>query len=239
MESLIGNRVLPLELSGSRYGCQRHPRLLFPSFGYSPLNGPMPFPTKPQLRLQLRNFRRAITAHDQRRAQLALIRQFLSLPNLAQARRVALYVASDGEIDPAYLAQRLINLGIEIYLPWLKSKRADLAFSRYHTGDKLIPNCFGIAQPLPKAQRLTAGEIDILGLPLVGFAPNGNRLGMGGGFYDRALAKLRDRGPVLVGLAHHGQQCTQLPVDPWDIPVDWIATDKKLICSSHIRRFGG
>lgn len=214
-----------------------------PGFYYPPYDSPhtghMPSPTKPQLRSQLRNFRRALTAFDQHRAQLALCRQFLSLPGLTRTRRVALYVASDGEIDPAQLTHHLLDLGIEVYLPWLKSKHAELAFSRYQQGDKLMLNCFGIAQPLPKAHRVAAEEIDILGLPLVGFTPNGNRLGMGGGFYDRALAKLRGRGPVLVGLAHHGQQCSQLPVDPWDVPVDWLATDRQLICCTHIRRFGG
>jgi 5-formyltetrahydrofolate cyclo-ligase len=203
------------------------------------LTASMSLPTKPQLRSHLRHFRRALSVADQAKAGIALCRRIQLLPKLQQSKRVALYMACDGEIDPRFLADQLLDVGIEIYIPWLKSEDTELLFGRYRRGAKLTDNCFGIPQPLPSANRITASELDILALPLVGFEPNGNRLGMGGGYYDRALAKLRGRRPLLVGLAHQGQQCAYLPTDPWDKPLDWIATDAQLICCTHIRRIQG
>ncbi len=74
--------------------------------------------------------------------------------------------------------------------------------------------------------------LDIILLPLVGFDRYGNRLGMGGGFYDRTLARLNHcdmKRPLLIGLAHHCQEVEQLQTQSWDIPLDIIATDKELI----------
>ena len=68
------------------------------------------------------------------------------------------------------------------------------------------------------------------------FDPRGNRLGMGGGFYDRAFARVlraRPLRPRLVGLAHGFQQVDSLPAEPWDIPLDAIATDATLLSFRH------
>ena len=69
-------------------------------------------------------------------------------------------------------------------------------------------------------------------MPLVGFDAAGNRLGMGGGFYDRTLAfmqRVPRPSPVLIGVAHQCQQEAQLPAAAWDIPLQLIVTDKKTI----------
>jgi 5-formyltetrahydrofolate cyclo-ligase len=69
-------------------------------------------------------------------------------------------------------------------------------------------------------------------MPLVAFDEQGNRLGMGGGFYDRTLAYLKyrqhRRKPVLAGLAHEIQKIGQLTTQSWDIPLDCIITENKL-----------
>lgn len=66
-------------------------------------------------------------------------------------------------------------------------------------------------------------------MPLVGFDATGNRLGMGGGFYDRSFAFKRiqpQQRPLLIGLAHSFQQLPQLPVASWDTPVDMVVTER-------------
>tara|TARA_B100000676_G_scaffold253991_1_gene260054 strand:+ start:160 stop:384 length:225 start_codon:yes stop_codon:yes gene_type:complete len=70
----------------------------------------------------------------------------------------------------------------------------------------------------------------MIGLPLVAFDERGNRLGMGGGFYDRTLAFSRRPGhkPALIGCAYAFQEIRMLPAESWDIPLQYIATDQGL-----------
>jgi 5-formyltetrahydrofolate cyclo-ligase len=187
----------------------------------------------------LRAYRRALSPAQQRCAALGLTRSFLRLPALNNANTVALYIAGDGEINPYFLLNRLIRLGKQIYLPRLNTRGSAMVFARYQLGDRLKRSCLGVLQPLPCAPSLSAQTIDIVALPLVGFDSSGNRLGMGGGFYDRTLDFNFASRPVLVGLAHEGQKAESLPADPWDVPLTWIATDQRLIRCTRVRRLKG
>jgi 5-formyltetrahydrofolate cyclo-ligase len=67
-------------------------------------------------------------------------------------------------------------------------------------------------------------------VPLLAFDRAGGRLGYGGGFYDRTLARLQARGPALaVGLAYAGQEMAELPRSPTDRPMDWIVTENETL----------
>ncbi|MDC0524023.1 5-formyltetrahydrofolate cyclo-ligase [Porticoccaceae bacterium] len=77
-------------------------------------------------------------------------------------------------------------------------------------------------------------SLDVLFMPLVGFDRQGNRIGMGGGYYDRALAFMKEQenpSLTLVGLAHSIQEVPQISSQSWDIPLHLIATEKELICA--------
>lgn len=102
-----------------------------------------------------------------------------------------------------------------------------MEFRRYCLGDRLRANQFGILEPSGKRESLPCGELDLILAPLVGFDHLGNRLGMGGGFYDRALLNSQPRllRPQLVGVAHGCQQVTQVPAQRWDKQLNWILTE--------------
>jgi len=92
-------------------------------------------------------------------------------------------------------------------------------------------NQFGIAEPMVSPRYyLRADALDLLLVPLVAFDVNGNRLGMGGGFYDRTLAYLKRRQhwcrPYLLGIAHDFQRVESLKRADWDIPLQAILTNK-------------
>jgi 5-formyltetrahydrofolate cyclo-ligase len=179
-----------------------------------------------ELRRSMRARRRALTSGQQRRAAQLLAQRMVRRPWYIHARGIAAYIAADGEIDPAALIQRALDDGKLVYLPLLRPGNR-LAFGEYRAGDRLRRNRFGIPEPLG-ARRVALNKLDVVLLPLVAFDRHGNRLGMGGGFYDRTFARQRSGGsgmPNLVGLAHGFQQVADLAIQPWDVPVRGVLTD--------------
>ena len=93
----------------------------------------------------------------------------------------------------------------------------------------MIKNIYGIEEPkLIPDQRRNAWSLGLVFLPLVAFDTQGNRMGMGGGYYDRTFSFKKQnkslRGPDLIGLAHEIQKVESLPVENWDIPLSTIIT---------------
>ena len=87
----------------------------------------------------------------------------------------------------------------------------------------MLKNKFGILEPKLNVQNvLPLDELDILFTPLVAFDKQGNRLGMGGGFYDRTLQNWQNASFIPVGLAHQCQQVELLPIEAWDVPLHRI-----------------
>ena len=189
--------------------------------------------SRAQLRRQLRKRRRALSRAQQRAAARRLQRAMAQDLRFIRARHIAFYLANDGEIDPAPLMQHARRLGKHCYLPVLSRwPSTTMRFQRLATGQRWQHNRFGIREP--RAQRslqVKAWRLDLVLLPLVGFDTAGNRLGMGGGFYDRAFAwrrwRTHTRRPRLLGLAHHCQQVEHLDGASWDIPLDAVVTDRR------------
>jgi len=187
--------------------------------------------SRPALRRLLRNRRRALSQSEQQRAAKALYRQLSQHPLLRRARHVALYLPQDGEIDPRPLLHALWQRRKQAYLPLLSHwPKSLMRFQRIDRGEKLHKGRFGILQPRPNpARQRKTWAIDLLLLPLVGFDAFGGRLGMGGGFYDRALSfrSRRQHGqkPLLLGLAHECQKVQRLNLAPWDVPLLATLTD--------------
>jgi len=190
-----------------------------------------------RLRQALRRRRRALDARQQRQAAQALCRRLRRLPEVRRARRVALYLPNDGEIDPRPLMPWLAQRNARVFLPVLKPLSHNaLWFVHYHRDTPMVRNRFGIPEPetrhgAHRARRLATWALDLILLPLVGFDGHGQRLGMGGGFYDRSLAFTRGDGPrpTLIGLAHECQRVQRLPAAPWDVPLDAIVSDARMV----------
>lgn len=194
----------------------------------------MPQSTSPRapLRQQLRSQRNALSPQQQHIASHALRRIFLHNNLLSGVQSIAFYCASDGEIDPQWLMRDAMTRKIACYLPVLAPAK-HLWFVRYRRSDRLYKNRFNIDEPAVSQPRRKSWSLDLVLMPLVGFDRRGARLGMGGGFYDRSFNWLKHsplmRRPKLVGLAHHCQEVDSLASESWDIPMDYIATDKELI----------
>ena len=166
--------------------------------------------------------------HSQSLCQI-LIKQ----KNYRSSTRIAAYIANDGEIDPQPLIEHAWFSNKKVYLPILSPLKNSLYFAPYEAGSQLQLNRFNIPEPVcHPSSWLTARQLDLLLLPLVAFDNHGNRIGMGGGFYDRTLAYLRHRQhwrkPILAGLAHEIQKVSRLESRSWDIPLDYIVTEKRV-----------
>ena len=189
--------------------------------------------SRPQLRRLLRHNRRALSPAEQRQAAKGLYRQLAQNPLFRRARHLSLYLPMDGEIDPRLLLRAAQKRGKTTYLPVLSAwPRTKMVFQRVRPGEKFKPNRFRIPEPRINARRQRKiWTLDLVLMPLVGFDPEGGRLGMGGGFYDRSLAYLARRKawrkPVLLGLAHECQKVAKLAVASWDVPLAGTVTDKR------------
>jgi 5-formyltetrahydrofolate cyclo-ligase len=171
----------------------------------------------------MRMRRRMLTPVRRRLATAAITRHLLSLPAYRRAQKIALYWPADGEPDVRGLVSHARTHGKRIYLP-VVGNRGDLHFAAWPAGGALRRNRYGIPEPAGIRHRVTAAQLDLVIVPLVAFDAIGNRLGMGGGYYDRALAGRRHR-RVLVGAAFSFQQAPAVPAQPWDIPLDVVITE--------------
>jgi len=185
--------------------------------------------SKAQLRSMLRQRRQAISPSAQLSAAQALGRTVSELPAWQRARRIAMYMAADGEIDIHPLANQARGLDKQLFLPVLNADQR-LDFACWEQGGVMTRNRYDIPEPAAGSAVCPPSELDIIFLPLVGWDSHGGRLGMGGGFYDRTLAGIN--GPLLVGLAHECQQVVEVPRDSWDVVLHYVATDVALYRST-------
>ena len=177
-----------------------------------------------QLRQQIRKTRANLTALQQQQAEDSITQQALALIEARNAQHIALYVSFDGEISTEKLIKTLWAQDKHVYLPVLHPFNPNhLLFLRYLPDTPMLKNKFGIWEPKLNVQNvLPLDELDILFTPLVAFDKQGNRLGMGGGFYDRTLQHWQKSSFIPVGLAHQCQQVEQLPTEAWDVPLHQI-----------------
>lgn len=187
-----------------------------------------------QLRKHMRKQRRAVSNDEHKQAAYCLRANLKSLAVFRSAKTVGLYLQSDGEIDPSLALRWAWAVGKVCYLPILSPwDDRPMAFGQVWPHTQFAPNKFGIPEPLcARKELIKANQLDCVLMPLVAYDDEGNRLGMGGGYYDRALAfSLRHpvyRRPKLIGLAHHFQKVEQLPFESWDVPIDGIVTDQEV-----------
>ncbi|XOV86098.1 MAG: 5-formyltetrahydrofolate cyclo-ligase [Pseudomonadota bacterium] len=188
-------------------------------------------------RKTLRARRRALPASLRRQAAADLTRNMMTSLRFLRARNLAFYMASDGEIDVLPLMMAALDAGKTCFLPVMvdrlqRFRRSPLVFQRFENKEQvLVRNRWGLLEPPLDARHQIAPQmLDLIIMPLVGFDRQGNRLGMGKGYFDRALSRLRTayRRPTLVGAAFSFQEVADITPQPWDIPLDGIVTEKSL-----------
>lgn len=183
------------------------------------------------LRQHLRIQRQSLDEHEQSQRSLCAVQHLVRHRTFRAAQHIACYLPNDGELDITSLIDQAWVMGKTVYLPVLSAiHRNHLHFLPYGPDDELILNRFGIPEPVIKSRRMVdLKRLDLVLMPLVGFDSRGNRLGMGGGFYDRSFAFLRRRQrwfkPSLLGVAYDFQEVKKLNKNAWDVPLNGVATE--------------
>lgn len=180
----------------------------------------------------MRHRRRVLTEAQQHESAMQLSENLITLISKQPVRRIGVYLANDGEIDPVEFTKWAAAQSILCFLPVISDLHGSMCFAEYTRDSVLKPNRFGIPEPLVEPQYLCpAAQLDVILMPLVAFDSGGNRIGMGGGFYDQTLAFKRRHTyhqlPDLIGLAHAFQQVEGIRPADWDVPLDGIATEQR------------
>lgn len=190
-------------------------------------------PQRPALRKQLADKRRQLGPAERISAANGLRHVLEELPEFMVDDRIAGYWACAGELPLNLVMASLAERGQSFYLPMIGSER-QMRFAPWVTGDAIVPNRYGIPEPATKPdQAVPPALLDVVLVPLLGFDRQGNRLGFGGGYYDTSFAFLQDverpATPLLVGIGYAFQECADISPQPWDIRLDYIATENELI----------
>ena len=185
--------------------------------------------TRQQIRQQIRQRRRALTPEQQTQFALQAADRMMAYPPVLLAQTVAVFLSFDGELDTLPLIDQLWRAGKRVYLPVLHPfSPGNLLFLHYHPSSELVVNRLKIREPKRDVRDvLPLSQLDVLVTPLVAFDAAGQRLGMGGGFYDRTLQNWRQHRLQPVGYAHDCQQVDALPTEQWDIPLPAVITPSK------------
>ncbi|WP_375321162.1 5-formyltetrahydrofolate cyclo-ligase [Aliivibrio logei] len=180
------------------------------------------------IRQLIRQNRNALSPQEQTQAAEDLVLQCANDPYIQNAKSIAVYLSVDGEIDTSLLIKWFWQQGKSVSLPVIHPfSKGHLLFLQYNPNTQLLLNKYQIPEPkLDKNQVVPVNELDIIITPLVAFDQTGNRLGMGGGYYDRTLVNWHhsQTGPMPLGIAHTCQQVKLLPIESWDIPLPRIIT---------------
>lgn len=159
----------------------------------------------------------------------------VAMPEYQEASTVLGYMNFGSEFASGLWVAQVLADGKRLVLPSVDCHTKELDLYRVEDPEsQLARGLWGIAEPLPeRCERLNElNEVEFALLPGVVFARNGSRLGYGGGYYDKLLARMKPY-PVLVAAAYALQMVQDVPQEATDIKVDWIVTEQEIIkCSA-------
>jgi 5-formyltetrahydrofolate cyclo-ligase len=180
---------------------------------------------KDALRTEMRARRGSTEPNERTRMARAVEDRLAALPEFAEARTVLLFYSFGSEVGTAGVAQRVHSAGRRLLLPFLADGSMEAA--EVLPGDDLAPTTYGPKEPGRRVP-VDPGEVDLVVTPGLAFDRRGRRLGYGGGYYDRYLARLRPDA-ARVGIAFSLQIVDEVPAGPADQPVHLVVTDTEVI----------
>ena len=186
------------------------------------------------IRKKIREQRGKLSDEQRLEASIAISDAIVNNPLFMRARNIALYLSHDGEIDISPVFKTAWQRGKRCYLPVLSPQGKKLSFAPFTQESTMRNNRYGIPEPVVSPRMLlTPQQINLVLTPLVAFDSKGNRIGMGGGYYDRSFAFLRRQQHFkqtrLCGIGFNFQQVDNIEKQNWDVPLFGAFTDEGFI----------
>ena len=180
-----------------------------------------------RLRMDARAARRSMSSAERERASRHVADCFLNSRYFLVSDTIACYLSTWDEVDTSANIERAWSAKKRVFLPAI-SAHGKMTFHETLPGTAMTLNHFGLWEPV-SGKVVDARDLDVVVTPLVAFDGERNRIGMGGGYFDRTFSFLRDRQhwlrPKLIGVAFSCQRVEKIPPNPWDIPVFRVFAD--------------
>ena len=188
--------------------------------------------SKANIRSRMRAALKAMTPEQRHGASVAACARLIKLEAFQQAAVIMLYMPLANEIDVTHAAMRCFRLGKTVCVPKVDWDRCEMHAVEITSLDDRVLDCdeHGLRSPRV-CSPVVPSVIDVVVVPALAYDPRGNRLGRGGGYYDRFLSKVRAN-VTTVGLVFDQQIVDQVPVKPHDMAVDIVVTDRRVTCAN-------
>jgi 5-formyltetrahydrofolate cyclo-ligase len=191
---------------------------------------------KKQMRSDMRGVLEQLSADQRHIASVAACQRVMALDVFKHAGALMLYLPMTGEIDVTGIAVRCFCEGKSVCVPKVDWKRRDMLPLEVDSLDDRVMEVDEHGVRSPRNGRPIPPEmIDLVIVPGLAFDQRGMRLGRGGGYYDRFLARIRDNGATSVGIAFDQQIVDKVPTALHDLPVDKVITDRRMTCVKAMR----
>lgn len=181
-------------------------------------------PSKDTLRKSAKQRRHALDDETRARLSRNIANQFLQSNYFLSSSTLGCYLSSNDEVDTNAIFERAWRAKKRIFAP-VVDEGHKMRFVEIRRESRLTTNRFGIWEPI-SGDEISASELDVVVTPVVAFDENRNRIGMGGGYYDRYFSMQRENRdwmrPKLVGLAFNCQRVDKIAPNRWDIRLSRI-----------------
>jgi 5-formyltetrahydrofolate cyclo-ligase len=180
--------------------------------------------SKGELRREFRTRLREIAPAERRRSEAAIRASVLNLDEIARAEHVLSYVSVSPEVDTRGIVEHLLHRGVRVFAPRMGRDCDTLQWGAVDSLGALVRGPTGLLQPPENAPADYPARAPVL-VPCVAFTAGGDRLGRGGGHFDRFLA---DHAGKRIGIAFECQRAEALPLEPHDVRLDAIVTEARI-----------
>ena len=183
---------------------------------------------KAQIRHELLSKRDSIPPEVRRVKNRMVCERMLSLDEFNNASIIFFFASFRTEVDTTEMIKSALTSGKRVLLPKVDKDRHELLLYEIRDFSELTPGFMGIPEPSFQGRQMSINDADIVIIPGAGFDASGNRIGYGGGYYDRLLSGLQKQIPAIAP-AYEEQVVDTIPSEPHDIRVQMIVTDRRVI----------
>lgn len=183
---------------------------------------------KEKLRRRMMHQRDALTPAEIQRRSLQVIGKVFTLSEFQKAKIVACYVNKGSEVETKPIIRNILSSSKKVLVPTVTGER-DLVFSELRSLEELVPGTFGILEPQPDLTRPRSLEtVDLAFIPGIVWDSQGYRVGWGKGYFDAVLEKLPNWA-TSIGLSYDQQIVERVPREEFDLPVELVVTETRVI----------